>query len=257
MIFLTSACTDVGIRKKTNQDSHLIKVAKTPIGNVALAVMCDGMGGLAKGEVASSHVIELFNKWFCTQLPAIIKSNTFGNLKYQWNSIVQIANATIAEYGNEFGVSMGTTLTAVLLINNKGYAIHVGDSRLYRITTNSIEILTEDQTLVAREVRNGRLTPEQAKTDPRRSVLLQCIGASRVVEPQFLEFDVSSNTVLMLCSDGFRHQISEQEIQMEFSPSDLLSKEIMLQRSKNLIELNKSRKETDNITTLLVKIIGE
>ena len=148
---------------------------------------------------------------------------------------------------------MGTTLTAVLLHNNKGYAVHVGDTRLYQITDSSLEILTEDQTLVAREVRRGNMTPEQAEADPRRNVLLQCIGASRVVVPQFLQFDFDINQTYMMCSDGFRHKVSEQEIHKAFSPSVISDKQVVIDNSKALVELNKSRMETDNITVLTIK----
>ena len=113
--------------------------------------------------------------------------------------------------------------------------------------------MTEDQTLVAREVRRGNMTPEQAEADPRRNVLLQCIGASRVVVPQFLQFDFDINQTYMMCSDGFRHKVSEQEIHKAFSPSVISDKQVVIDNSKALVELNKSRMETDNITVLTIK----
>lgn len=253
MNYLTNAYTDVGIKKKTNQDSHAIKVVKTPKGNVCLAIMCDGMGGLAKGEVASSYVVGEFSKWFVTDFPVMLSNGNFSDLMYQWNNIVQKSNVTIADYAKQFKVSMGTTLTVVLFVDNKGYTMHIGDTRLYAISQNKIGIFTEDQTLVAREVKKGNLTPEQAEIDPRRSILLQCIGASRVVEPQFFQFDVEPNMTFMLCSDGFRHKITNQEIFNYFAPQNLDSKQTMLNNSKYLVDLNKSRNETDNITTLLIK----
>ena len=75
MNFLTAVHTDVGIKKSTNQDSALVMEATSDYGNVLLAVICDGMGGLAKGEVASSAVIQLFKKWFEEDLPSVITSN--------------------------------------------------------------------------------------------------------------------------------------------------------------------------------------
>ena len=72
MKFLTAVHTDIGIKKKTNQDSALILEAKTDIGNVLLTVICDGMGGLAKGEVASSTVIQAFSRWFERDLAKIL-----------------------------------------------------------------------------------------------------------------------------------------------------------------------------------------
>lgn len=253
MNFLSGAYTDVGIKKDKNQDSHSMTVVKTPYGNIAFAVICDGMGGLSKGEVASSYVVGLFDKWLRTDLPNVLKNGALQDLEYQWNGIVQSANIKIAEYSKQFGINMGTTLTAVLFYNNKGYVMHVGDTRLYKITGNSLEILTEDQTYVAREVRRGNMTPEQAEADPRRNVLLQCIGASRVVEPQYFQFEFDKNQTYMLCSDGFRHKISDREILSAFSPDMISDKDTIIQNSRALVELNKSRMETDNITVLTIK----
>lgn len=253
MEFITNAYTDIGIKKSTNQDSYSVKLAKTPSGTIAFAIICDGMGGLAKGEVASAHLINKFSLWFSNNFPKIYANSSFSDIKYQWNDIVQRENVEIANYGKEYGVSMGTTLTVSLFVNGKLYIMHVGDSRLYEITGNNVDILTEDQTLVAREVRRGNMTPEQAEQDPRRNVLLQCIGASRIVEPQYIEKDVVQNATYMLCSDGFRHKISESEILNAFSPLVLKSKEIMQSNSQQLVELNKQRRETDNITVLLLR----
>jgi serine/threonine protein phosphatase PrpC len=131
---------------------------------------------------------------------------------------------------------------------------HVGDSRVYRIH-HQMEILTEDQTVVGREMRRGTLTPDQAKQDPRRHVLLQCIGASKLVEPQFVYGKPVPGEVYLLCSDGFRHKITEDEIFQAFSPQLLIDEAVMEQRTRAMVELNKQRQERDNITAVLIKIL--
>lgn len=255
MDFLTIGCTDVGIRKKTNQDSHSILIASTSVGKILLAIICDGMGGLEKGEVASAHIVKKFSEWFKRDLPDIIKQGNYSDIKYQWNEIVQRENEIIAAYGRSNDVSMGTTLTVSLFLENKIYVMHVGDTRFYEISDDALQIHTEDQTLIAREIRRGNMTPEEGERDPRRNVLLQCIGASKIVEPQYIELNVISNKTYMMCSDGFRHKITEEEIIDAFSPSVLANKNIMIDHSEKLIELNKSRRETDNITVLLIKTV--
>lgn len=115
-----------------------------------------------------------------------------------------------------------------------------------------MEQLTQDQTLVAREIAAGRLTPEQAETDSRRSILLQCVGASPVVEPDFIRGYITQNASYLLCSDGFRHKISEDEIMAKLSPLAAPDEDKM-KRAVFLTDLVKYRKETDNITVLLVK----
>lgn len=115
--------------------------------------------------------------------------------------------------------------------------------------------MTEDQTVVAREVRRGILTKEAALKDPRRNILLQCIGASKILAPDFLYSVPEKNCVYMMCSDGFRHVITENEIYENFNPYVLTNEKIMQENSIKLVELNKSRNETDNISVLLIKLV--
>ena len=103
------------------------------------------------------------------------------------------------------------------------------------------------------EVAMGRMTEEQAKIDPRRSVLLQCVGASNVVQPDFIKGEVKKNAVYLLCSDGFRHQISDEEIMDKLGPEATPSNDELQYGCVYLTELVKNRKETDNISVVVVK----
>lgn len=246
--------TDVGIKKKTNQDSLAIKLADTPAGQAMFAIVCDGMGGLAKGEVASKEVIYAFCNWFDEEFVEMVDNASFseGALKYQWMRLAVDMNEKIKAYGEQNGIMLGTTLSAILMYMGKYYIIHVGDSRVYEITSQAVQ-LTADQTLVAREVAAGRLTPEQAETDSRRSVLLQCIGASPVVEPDFIAGEINVGAAYMLCSDGFRHKISNEEMVDRIGPAACASEADMENGCRFLTELVKYRKETDNVTVVLIK----
>lgn len=255
MKFLTAAHTDIGIRKKTNQDSALIMEAETDLGRVLLTVICDGMGGLAKGEVASSAVIKAFSQWFQNELPAVLATENIRDRVFSsWEKITFSCNDKIADYGRMHGVSMGTTLAALLIVQNDYYIINIGDSRVYCISDN-VYRLTKDQTFIQREMDMGRMTYEEAMNSPQKNVLLQCIGASNFIDPEFRSGKCSPNQVFMLCSDGFRHVISEQEIYENLNPAVLVSEEAMAQRATYLTNLNKQRMERDNITVLLAKTI--
>ena len=88
MDFFTAIHTDVGIRKKTNQDSALIMQAECELGNILLTVVCDGMGGLAKGEVASASVINAFVDWFENKLPVILEQSVSDdNIFHSWEEV--------------------------------------------------------------------------------------------------------------------------------------------------------------------------
>lgn len=256
MEYIAAYHTDVGISKKTNQDSLAIKVVETKKGKVAFAVVCDGMGGLSKGELASKEVIMAFSDWFDNTLIDQINTNGLdeGKLVSQWNDIIQVQNKRLGEYGEKNSLMLGTTVSAILLYDEDYYIVHVGDSRVYALSDRVLQ-LTKDQTFIAREIEAGRMTVEQSKTDPRRSVLLQCVGASQVVEPEFVKGRVTKNTVYMLCSDGFRHQISEQEMMDKIGPSVASTEQDMEFGCRYLTETVKSRKESDNITVAVIKTV--
>ena len=253
MNFIVTGNTDIGLTKSTNQDSLSMKVMSTPQGRMVLAVLCDGMGGLAKGEVASASVIRAFDEWSRTRLPELCNGPIEDYLiRNEWDAIIQSQNQKIQAYGGRLGIKLGTTVTAMLLTQTRYYILNVGDSRAYELF-QGIRQITKDQTVVAREVELGLLTEEQAKTDERRSVLLQCVGASEAVYPEMFFGDAQVNAVYMLCCDGFRHEITPEEMYQYLQPGVLYDENGMNQNSKYLIELNKQRQERDNITVALVR----
>ncbi len=254
MEYIATYNTDIGIRKNTNQDSIAFRVVETPDGQAAFAIVCDGMGGLAKGELASKVVIESFCRWFDRNFLREISTDSFSvnRLKDEWDTIIQNDNRRLGEYGSENHLMLGTTISAILMYKESFYIVHVGDSRVYELKENA-RVLTKDQTFVAREVAAGRMTPEEAKIDPRRSVLLQCVGASATVQPEFLKGTIARNATYMLCSDGFRHQISEEEILDKIGPANMKTKDEMTYGCVYLTELVKNRRETDNISVVVVR----
>ena len=140
----------------------------------------------------------------------------------------------------------------MLMYKDQYYIVHVGDSRAYRLTDVCIQ-LTKDQTLVQREVDAGRLDPRKVESDPRRSILLQCVGASPVVEPDFMKGRVTPDSVYMLCSDGFRHHISDMEIINNIGPASVYDEAGISASLRRLTELDMQRRETDNITAVAVR----
>ncbi|OPZ87634.1 MAG: putative protein phosphatase 2C-type [Firmicutes bacterium ADurb.Bin419] len=253
MKLITVAVSDIGISRKVNQDSVYSNARMIKNTEVAFSVVCDGMGGLSEGEVASASVVNAFSTWFNTVFPQICEDEIdFEELKLQWSKIVYEQNKYLMDYGVSKNIRLGTTLTALLIVDGKYYGVHVGDSRIYEISDRVYQI-TNDHTLVARDVRLGNLTPEQARKDPRQNILLQCIGASDAVEPDFLYGNAEKDTVYLLCSDGFRHVISDDEIYSNLNCFQLVSEDEMIKKANYLIDLNKSRMEKDNISAILIR----
>lgn len=253
MKLIATADTDVGIVKTTNQDSILLKHANSPLGEVLMAIVCDGMGGLAKGELASATVIRAFSKWFDQVLPYELIDLNMQIIGNKWALMLKDLNLQISEYGQSMGESLGTTFSGILFVEDQYVIVHVGDTRIYQIGSN-LNQLTTDQTFVAREISRGSMTPEQARTDKRRNLLLQCVGASHVVEPQIV-CGRTEKGAYMLCSDGFRHEITPAEIYESLNPINLVNKNAMHNNAKYLIEQVKARRERDNISVVLIKVM--
>ena len=140
----------------------------------------------------------------------------------------------------------------LLLAAGRYYIAHVGDSRVYEIG-QEIRQLTEDHTLVARGIHQGLLRPEELERDPRRNVLLQCVGASDQVQPQLLSGDLLEGAVYLLCSDGLRHELSAWELQEQLSPAGITDPGVLKQRLGYLTALAMSRGEKDNISALAIR----
>ena len=253
MNFIVSATTDIGLTKSTNQDSYNVRVFSTKQGKIVLAVLCDGMGGLAKGEVASASLVNAFCKWADTKLPVLCENEiTDSDIRADWVGIATEYNEKIKAYAASCGTNMGTTATVLMLTESRYYIMNVGDTRAYEIS-DAVTVLTKDQTVVAREVELGNITPEEAERDSRRSVLLQCIGASEEVYPDMFFGDTKLNAVYMLCSDGFRHEITEDEIHQYLNPNVMVDADGMKQNMDALIDLNKQRQERDNISVVSIR----
>lgn len=251
MEFLISYYTDKGIKKRTNQDGLMMKSIRTNKGRIGLFAVCDGMGGLDKGELASSTVITQLSKWFDEELPSLITKEDL-EIVNLLNEYIYKVNKAIVSYSIENNIKIGTTLTALLCIYDKYYIIQVGDSRAYEIN-NTMEILTKDQTYVAREVERGNITKEQAKTHPKRNILLQCIGSKEKVETLITSGYLKKDTTYVICSDGLYHQISDDEFVQIFNPKINITEKKLEETAKNAVKLVMDRRETDNITVLIVR----
>lgn len=147
-------------------------------------------------------------------------------------------------------------MAAILIAGDSFYAVNVGDSRIYRIGGSLIQ-MTRDDTFVQKEIEQGRMTEEEARHHPGRNVLLQCVGIGRNISPQFLSGKCEADTVFLICSDGFRNVITQDEMLMYLQPHTMCSELVMKQAVTALTELNKERMEGDNITAVLIRVYQE
>jgi protein phosphatase len=191
-----AAASDVGLVRKENEDSFVVKPG--------LFAVCDGMGGAQAGEVASEEA--------CRRLLELGVPATEEELRLA----VEEANAHIYRAARlESGLAgMGTTLTAAVTCSDDGFLTiaHVGDSRAYRWHAGEFVQLTDDHSLVAEMVRAGRLTPEEAAVHPHRSVITRALGTEPVVQVDMMRTPVDVGDRLLICSDGLSGMVKADEI---------------------------------------------
>ncbi len=253
---LFAYCTDRGTRRDCNQDSLLFRQMVCRGERAALAVLCDGMGGLQMGEEASASLVRAFAGWSEQELPALLPELSAGRTPEEsWNRLLLEENERLGALGRSFGVQTGTTVTALLFCRGMYYAVHVGDCRAYEITRR-IRPLTKDQTLAGREVEEGRLTRRKAAYDRRSHVLLQCVGASGGIRPAYTQGRIPKDAVYLLCCDGFWHTVREREMYRALQPHAVKEERLMEKRLRDMAVLGRKRGGQDDITALAVRPPG-
>ena len=247
-----AADTDCGLKKAVNQDSLSVQVVMTPIGRAAFVVLCDGMGGLQSGEIASASVVMAYVNWLKTEFVHLC-TEPFDDveLKRQWKTVLDTCSQRIHAFGDEQHIRLGSTAVVCLFLENKTYVMNVGDSRLY-LLTNTATILTRDHSIVWQEVERGNLTPEQAKHHPKRNILTQSVGGAYIPEPDFYVYDSNYSGTYLFCSDGFHHELTDSELIYELSRFQIRDEVTMRSKARQLIDLVMSRGEKDNISVVLL-----
>lgn len=252
MKLVTGSYSDIGISRKNNQDALCIMQAESENQDLCMAIVCDGMGGLSKGELASSVTIKEFKDWFEEDFPSILSRASFADIIDIWKMKIIDLSGQLKRYGTNHNLLLGTTFSGVLIVDDKYIWVHVGDSRIYHIGRNQMKQLTTDHTVINREIRNGNMTPEEAKTSKLKGKLTQCIGASQVVDPESGIGVLKKGEILLLCSDGFYHKFTEKEIAMVCKGNFKNDKEI----DKYCLDMVKeamNRNEKDNISVVVVR----
>lgn len=239
----SAAISDRGLSEKRpqNEDSYL------EIGDCGIYAVADGVGGAQAGEVASQMAMELLGEAF-TNLPPESDVETI------MRSAIGQANTAIHQMAQELPqlASMATTVVALHVAGNIATIGHVGDSRLYRVDRDGTLFReTDDHSMVAEEVRAGRMTEEQAENHPSRNIISRALGAEAVVEADLKTMMIEPGTMFLLCSDGITRHVTDPEIKgvLTFggSPADIC---------EYLKGLCFERGAEDNLTAVVVKIIG-
>lgn len=258
MNYWTSCITDMGTYRKSNQDALLLKTAKTPVGTVLLAAVADGVGGLKCGELASNTMVHDLNDWFDGKLPGLLKSSgKMARIKESLLGVIGNTHTKLHNYMQQRDIQLGTTVALLLLFKNQCLIIHVGDTRIYQYDEYEMYQLTKDHTYVQREMDAGRMTAKEAKASNRGHVLTQCIGSSAHMMPDIREGEIETPTVFLICSDGFRNLLTDEELADILEQSGNCSRDVYDKILQNTVNIIRQRGERDNISALLVRCFQE
>lgn len=255
MKYTIAAQTDIGSTRPANEDSVCIKKGRYNGKTVILAAVCDGMGGLDKGGLASATVVKTLSRWYEEKLPEMVEGPDWECIKKSLSTVAEKLNSQIGAFGSEKNLRLGTTLCALVLIDDAYLMINVGDSRAYLMSCGTARQLTKDQTFVQREIDRGTLTLEEARRHPKRNMLLQCIGASRQVEPDLDFGTIRSGETYLLCTDGFRHHITNDELYGFFGGTEAEAEADLKMKIESVISLVMKRGEKDNITAVVLRAV--
>jgi protein phosphatase len=240
----SASVTDRGLSEKRpqNEDSYL-EMSKHGIFAVA-----DGVGGAQAGDVASQMAVEIIGEAFANKPESADAEDVM-------RVAIQRANSAIYQMSHDLPqlATMATTVVALHLSGNIATVGHVGDSRIYRVdSSGNITQETLDHSVVAEEVRAGRMTPEQAAVHPSRNVISRALGAEATVEVDMKTIMVEPNTSFILCSDGITRHIDDWELESVFRAEQDL--EDICRRLKQICY---DRGAEDNLTAVVVKIKGD
>lgn len=244
------AQSDTGCVRQNNEDSY--RVAP----EMNLFVLSDGMGGLECGEVASRLVVETVLE-HCRKADANaslpftgLRIEGISELTNRLASAVRVANQAVhSEAQRSAGERpMGATVVAVRFDEERMSLAHVGDSRAYRLRGDEFEQLTRDHSFVAEQVRQGRMTAQEAGTSRLQNVLVRALGVDPEVEVDASEELVLEGDTVLLCSDGLTRELTDAQI-----AAILRETEETQEATERLINLAKQAGGGDNITVIVVR----
>lgn len=249
-----ATCSDRGVRHRVNQDAVCVQVARTRVGEVGMLVVCDGVGGLDSGEVASATVVRRFARWFRSELPERVGTpGLHGDawldaIEDDWRILLDQLNASLGVYGKARGCMVGTTVSAVLAGCGRFLGAQVGDGRVLKLCLDSVEQVSEDQTLLALKLRRGELQSEKDALPGDANTILQAIGTERLLRPVFYRGQISADELMVVCTDGAWRKATNEGIGEVFSSRDYCDERGLGRACRRLVKLDIERGETDNIS---------
>lgn len=237
--------TDKGAVRRQNQDAYQAGCIGSD--GLGFAVVCDGMGGALAGNVASNMAVDRFWDEVAERCAAGLPDSPEQVLR----DALDTANEEVYHRScrDRSCQGMGTTLVSVLTDGRRAWVLNVGDSRCYLAAQDSIRQISQDHSLVEMLVSRGEITPEQARTHPRKNLITRALGVECRITPDVFTLDCPEGSCFLLCSDGLSNQVTSEEILCEITqngPPDTCC--------RRLLEIALKRGAPDNVTAVLLRL---
>lgn len=238
------AKTDKGLVRENNQDAYA--VGELP-GEVAWAVVCDGMGGAAGGNIASALAVKVISDKITSSYNEKMRDSSIKNLL---DSAITAANIEVYDmaYSRPDLKGMGTTVVAVVVRDNVAHIAHAGDSRAYLVNKDGVEQITVDHSLVQNLVDRGEITKEQAEHHPNKNVITRALGVDKRIDVDFSEIDMQENETLVLCTDGLSNCVNNSEMAEDIKDGQYYA------FADRLVKRANKNGGNDNITVVAIAI---
>jgi protein phosphatase len=242
--YSAAAVSDRGRKRTSNEDAFGYSIEH------GVYLVCDGMGGAAAGEIASSLAVDEFMR--------LLTGRTTGEpLDEVIEQAISTANEAIFSRSqtNPRLNGMGTTLVALVADERRVRVLNIGDSRCYRLRSEQLELITQDHSLVDEQVRLGRMTEAEALRSPLRNVITRAVGTQSRVTPDVFDLAAEPGDLFLLCSDGLTRELPDVRIESLLSEG-LPTLSPLANLCSRLVEAANHAGGGDNITCLLVRAAG-
>jgi PPM family protein phosphatase len=242
-----ASLTDVGLQRDNNEDSYLYWEPESEdefLRKGRLAIVADGMGGYEGGQEASRLAVETVRD--------VYDHHFNGDPQSTLSLGLQTAHEAIQRYALEHPEfsGMGTTCTALAIVDHQLFFAHVGDSRLYLIRRETIERLTRDHSYVGRLVESGIVSSEDAESHPQRHILTAALGSGRELFPDAPAHPIplQDGDLLILCTDGLWSVVGERQL------AQIANANAPAEACRKLVRAALERGAPDNVTVIILRV---
>jgi PPM family protein phosphatase len=236
--YSAAAASDRGRKRPTNEDAFGYSVED------GVFLVCDGMGGAAAGEVASSLAVDEVMRVLTDRAPDTPLSSLIEQAIGAANTVIYSRAQSNTKLNG-----MGTTLVALVAEERRIQILNIGDSRCYRLRSGNLEQITQDHSLVDEQVRLGRMSVAEAERSPLRNVITRALGTQSRVTADIFDVEAECGDLFLLCSDGLTREVSDSGIASIISADRTLA-----ELCGDLVNAANQAGGGDNITCLLVRV---